>query len=134
MDCPYYEQLQYFGDTRIQALVTLYNSKDDRLVENAIVQGDQSRLAEGVTMSRYPTAQTQIIPPFSLWWIGMVHDYWMYRPDTDFVKERLPGTRQVLSFFQKYQQPDGSLKGLPYWIFSDWVNSKDGKTGLHRSV
>ncbi|MEJ0033876.1 MAG: hypothetical protein WDO15_27670 [Bacteroidota bacterium] len=73
MDCPYYEQLQYFGDTRIQCLVTMFNSKDDRLVRNAILQGDQSRFAEGVTMSRYPTAQVQIIPPFSLWWIGMVH-------------------------------------------------------------
>ena len=28
MDCPYYEQLQYFGDTRIQAMITLYNTHD----------------------------------------------------------------------------------------------------------
>ncbi|MEI9921519.1 MAG: alpha-L-rhamnosidase C-terminal domain-containing protein [Bacteroidota bacterium] len=125
MDCPYYEQLQYFGDTRIQCLVTLYNSKDDRLVRNAIVEGDRSRLAEGVTMSRYPTASTQIIPPFSLWWIGMVHDYWMYRDDVQFVKERLAGTRQVLSFFNNYQQQDGSLKNLPYWIFTDWVDRSE---------
>lgn len=130
MDCPYYEQLQYFGDTRIQCLVTLYNSKDDRLVRNAILQGDQSRFAEGVTMSRYPTAQTQIIPGFSLWWIGMVHDYWMYRNDEKFVTERLPGTRQVLSFFSQYQQADGSIKGLPYWVFTDWVNSKGWKDGI----
>jgi len=130
MDCPYYEQLQYFGDTRIQALLTLFNSRDDRLVRSAIIQGDQSRLAEGVTMSRYPTAQTQIIPGFSLWWIGMVHDYWMYRNDVEFVKGRLAGTRQILSFFQKYQQPDGSLKNLPYWTFSDWVDSKGWKDGV----
>lgn len=130
MDCPYYEQLQYFGDTRIQCLVTLYNSKDDRLVRNAILQGDQSRFAEGVTMSRYPTAQIQIIPGFSLWWIGMVHDYWMYRNDKQFVADRLPGTRQVLSFFQNYQQPDGSIKNLPYWVFSDWVDSKGWKDGV----
>ncbi len=130
MDCPYYEQLQYFGDTRIQALVTLFNSSDDRLVRSAIVQGDRSRLAEGVTMSRYPTASTQIIPPFSLWWIGMVHDYWMYRDDEEFVRQRLAGTRQVLSFFSSFQKQGGSLQGLPYWIFTDWVDSPGWKDGV----
>jgi alpha-L-rhamnosidase len=130
MDCPYYEQLQYFGDTRIQALVTMFNTVDDRLVRSAIIQADRSRIAEGITMSRYPTASTQIIPPFSLWWIGMVHDYWMYRGDEAFIRSMLPGTREVLHFFSTFQQPDGSLNGLPYWIFSDWVTSNGWKDGV----
>jgi hypothetical protein len=130
MDCPYYEQLQYIGDTRIQALVSLYNSGDDRLVRSAIEWMDRSRLAEGITMSRYPTDLDQMIPTFSLWWIGMVHDYWLYRPDEKFVKDRLPGTRQVLTNFQKFQQADGSLKNVPYWIFTDWVDFKGWKDGV----
>jgi len=130
MDCPYYEQLQYVGDTRIQALVSLFNSGDDRLVKNAIEQIDNSRQPEGVTLSRYPTQMPQLIPPFSLWWIGMLHDYWMYGRDTDFVINKLPGTRQVLSFFRRFQQPDGSLRGLPYWTFTDWVNSPGWETGM----
>ena len=130
MDCPYYEQLQYVGDTRIQALVSLYNSGDDRLMRNAITLLDNSRLAEGVTMSRYPTANHQEIPPFSLWWIAMLHDYWMYRPDADFVKAKLPGERQVLSFFSKYQQADGSLKNAPYWNFTDWAEAKGWRNGV----
>jgi len=130
MDCPYYEQLQYIGDTRIQALVTLFNSGDNRMVKNAITLSDHSRLAEGITMSRYPTASTQIIPGFSLWWIGMVHDFWRYQPDEVYVKERLGGTREVLSFFHQYQQPDGSLKNVPYWIFTDWVSSNGWKDGI----
>ncbi len=81
MDCPYYEQLQYAGDTRIQALVSLYSTGDARLMKNAIAQLDDSRTAEGATMSRAPTRQQQYIPPFSLWWIGMVHDYYMYVDD-----------------------------------------------------
>jgi alpha-L-rhamnosidase len=124
MDCPYYEQLQYIGDARIQAMVSFYNAGDDRLVRNALNQMDQSRLAEGVTLSRHPSFSPQIIPTFSLWYIGMLHDYWMYRPDAMFVREKLAGTRDVLNFFAKYQTEDGTLKNTPYWLFSDWVNNK----------
>jgi hypothetical protein len=123
-DCPYYEQLQYIGDTRIQALVSYYNSGDDRLARNAITLMDHSRIPEGVTQSRWPVRSTQIISTFSLWYIGMLHDYWMYRSDSDFVKGKLFGARAVLDFFSKYQAADGSLKDLPYWNFIDWVGGK----------
>lgn len=130
MDCPYYEQLQYIGDTRIQALVSIFNSGDDRLVRNAINQLDDSRMAEGITLSRYPSANAQEIPTFSFFWIGMLHDYWRYRPDADFVRSKLSGSRQVLNFFQRYQQQDGSLKGAPYWEFTDWAENE----GWYRGV
>lgn len=129
MDCPYYEQLQYIGDTRIQGLVSLYNSGDDRLLRNAINQADQSRRPEGVTLSRHPSYTPQYIPTFSLWYIGMLHDYWMYGADTLFVKNKLNGTRQVLAFFQNYQQNDGSLKGVSHWLFTDWVYEKGWEAG-----
>jgi hypothetical protein len=130
MDCPYYEQLQYVGDTRIQAMVSLYNTGDDRLMRNAITQLDYSRMAEGITLSRYPTANAQEIPTFSLWWIGMLNDYYMYRSDLSFVKQFLPGERQVLQFFSRYQQPDGSLKNAPYWEFTDWCDGKGWVSGM----
>ncbi len=75
MDCPYYEQLQYLGDTRIQALISLYVTGDDRLMRNTLMQADHSRLPDGLTLSRAPSAIPQIIPPFSLYWVDMVHDY-----------------------------------------------------------
>ena len=121
MDCPYYEQLQYAGDTRIQALVSLYTAGDPRLMKNAIAQLNDSRTAEGATMSRAPTRQQQYIPPFSLWWIGMVHDYYMYVDDRAFVREMLPGVRAVLQFFARHQQANGSLGPLPWWNYVDWT-------------
>jgi alpha-L-rhamnosidase len=127
MDCPYYEQLQYIGDTRIQAMISYYNTDDDRLARNALTQIDHSRIAEGITRSCYPTKGTQIISPFSLWYIGMLHDYWMYRNDSDFVKDKLVGARAVLDFFSKYQQADGSLKDTPYWTFVDWAGNMWGR-------
>jgi hypothetical protein len=109
------------GDTRIQALVSLYNDGDARLMKKAIAVIDDSRTAEGATMSRAPTRQQQYIPPFSLWWIGMAHDYWWYRDDHAFVRERLPGVRAVLSFFARHQRADGSLGAMPWWNFVDWA-------------
>jgi alpha-L-rhamnosidase len=127
MDCPYYEQLQYVGDTRIQALISLFDSGDPRLVKNAIELIDQSRLPVGATMSRYPTRLQQFIPAFSLWWVGMVHDYWRYVDDPDLVRRMLPGVRAVLSFYESYQGSNGLLRPLPWWRFMDWANEwKDG--------
>jgi len=123
MDTPYYEQLQYIGDTRIQALISYAVAGDDRLAKQALAAFDASRMPNGLTQSRYPTSQPQIIPPFSLLWIGMLHDYWMYRPDTAPVNEHLPGTRTVLDWFARYEQPDGLLRRLPWWSFIDWVST-----------
>jgi len=128
-DCPYYEQLQYIGDTRVQAAVTYYNSSDTRLPRNAIELMDHSRLADGVTLSRYPTRSTQIISTFSLWYIGMLHDYWMYRGDNGFIAEKLPGAREILTFFSRYQDTAGSVKNAPYWTFVDWANGQNWSMG-----
>ncbi len=133
MDCPYYEQLQYIGDTRIQAMVSYYNSGDDRLMRNAINLMDQSRLGEGVTLSRHPSFSPQIIPTFSFWYVGVLYDYWMYRPDSLFIKDKLEGMRGVLSFFGRYQQADGSLKDTPYWNFVDWIGNWDNGQGPRSS-
>ena len=130
MDCPYYEQLQYIGDGRIQALVSLFNSGDDKLVKNAINLMDFSRTPEGVTFSRHPSYTPQYIPTFSLWYIGMLQDYARYGADTDFVKSKIGGTRQILDYFKRYQQADGRLKNTPQWMFTDWVeNQKEWRAG-----
>lgn len=129
MDCPYYEQLQYIGDGRIQALVSLYNSGDDRLAKNALNLMDFSRTPEGVTLSRHPSYTPQFIPTFSLWYIGMLQDYSRYGADIDFVKKKLGGVHQIIDYFKNYQQADGSLKNVPQWMFTDWVDTKDWRSG-----
>jgi hypothetical protein len=121
MDCPYYEQLQYAGDARIQMMVSLYMTGDSRLMKNGIELLNSSRSAEGATYSRAPSFLQQYIPPFSLWWVGMVHDYWMYVDDLDFVRDMLPGVRSVLAFYARHQKANGSLKHMPWWNFVDWV-------------
>ncbi|MFM7195203.1 MAG: alpha-rhamnosidase, partial [Bacteroidota bacterium] len=128
MDCPYYEQLQYIGDTRIQALVSYYVSGDSRLARNAIDQMEHSAIAEGITLSRHPSFTPQIIPTFSLWYIHMLEEFRMHNDDEAYIASKLASTRQVLAFFRKYAGNDGSLRNIPYWVFTDWVD-RDGWNG-----
>jgi len=119
MDCPYWERLQYVGDTRIQALVSYYVSGDDRLAKNALEQFESSLTYDGLTYSRYPSSLPQYIPNYSLVWVTMVHDYFMYRNDPEFVKSFLPGMQRVLDHFEQYMSPDNMMREQPYWDFLD---------------
>jgi alpha-L-rhamnosidase len=120
MDTPYWERMQYIGDTRIQALLSYSVADDDRLARQAIQAFNDSRIPDGITRSRYPTSVTQIIPTFSLLWVGMLHDFWLYRNDEEFVRAQIPGTRTVLDWFLDRQRPDGLLGSITWWPFVDW--------------
>jgi hypothetical protein len=90
-------------------------------VRNALMSYDESRFHEGLTQSRYPSASPQVIPPFSLYWVDMVHDYWTLRDDAGFVKSFLPGIDQVLNWFTNRIDPKTGLLGkVEYWNFVDW--------------
>lgn len=120
-DCPYYEQLQYVGDTRVQSLISLYVTGDDRLMRKAITDYDHSRFNDGLTQSRYPSADFQVIPTFSLFWVCMIHDYWMHRQDDAFVKSMLPGILGVLNWHENRLTLQGLNGPLAWWNFVDWA-------------
>lgn len=127
MDCPYYEQLQYIGDTRIQALISLYVSGDDRLMRNAIEQFHQSQIPDGLTKDAYPCGSSKIITPFSLFWVSMIHDFCWYRNDKAFIEKYLIPMESVLKWFEFRLDPQTGLLGkLGYWNFVDWSFPKVG--------
>ncbi len=123
MDTPYWERLQYVGDTRIEALISEVSSGDGRLARQAIASIDDSRTPDGLTQSRYPSSMPQFIPPFSLIWVDMLHDYWMYVDDPSFVQQTLPHTRPVIDWFTGRLRPDGLMGKLNWWEFADWTSS-----------
>jgi alpha-L-rhamnosidase len=129
-DCPYYEQLQYAGDTRIQAYVSTYVSGDGRLVKSALESFRDSHLPFGLTQSRYPSYQTQVIPPFSLIWVTMVHDYWMLNDDPAFVKSTIPAILDVLQWYEAHIDSTGILGHMEWWNFVDWVDHDGWVSGI----
>lgn len=120
MDCPYYEQMQYDGDTRIEGLVSMYVSGNSKLLRKAITLFNDSRLSDGLTQARYPAYNQQIIPPFSLFWVAMIHDYWMYTGDSAFVRRMITPVQGVMNWFGKHLDHRGMIGPLPRWDFVDW--------------
>lgn len=128
-DCPYYEQLQYEGDTRIQSLISLYMTGDDRLMRKAITDFYRSRVPEGLTQGRYPSSRLQVIPPFSLYWVSMLYDHWMHRGDDAFIAEFLHAADGVLYWYEKHIDNSMQMLGpMKWWNFVDWNTKFPGGT------
>ncbi len=120
MDSPYYEQLMYIGDTRVEALVTYVMTHDPRPPRKATTMFDHSRMVDGFTQSRYPSRKAQVIPTFSMVYVQMIEDSLMWHGDKTFVRARMPGARGIIDACLRHQDADGLIGRLPGWPFMDW--------------
>jgi len=131
-DCPYYEQLQYSMDTRLQVLFTYVIDGDDRLARKAIYEFHSSLQPSGMLLSRYPSVQPQVIPGFALYWIMMLYDHLLYFGDTAFAARYRPTIDAVLDWFDRRIGDDGLVGAAPraYWSYVDWVKEWEATRGV----
>ncbi|MEM6561242.1 MAG: alpha-L-rhamnosidase [Planctomycetota bacterium] len=120
VDCPHYEQLQYVGDTRVQALVSYACCGDDRLARHALRSYARSVTPDGLVRARFPDRSEQVIPQFALQWVGMLHDFMMWRDDRALVRELMPTVRMVCECFLSRRQSDGLVAWPDGWNWVDW--------------
>ncbi len=121
MDCPYYEQLMYIGDARIESLMILAACGDARMTWNAVKLFDASRDFRGLTASSYPVRGRQTIPPYSLIHIAMLHDAVMWTAEgPNLCQQHLTGVRSTLDFYERYRDSvTGLLTSPPGWNYID---------------
>jgi len=122
MDCPYYEQMMYAGDGRLELLTWYAMSSDVRFPKRCIELFDWSRWKTGFIAERYPSEPYQLSLTFSTIWVYMLHDFMMWRDDKQWIKQRLVGMRCLLENFRSLIQEDGLLHSIPGWSFIDWVD------------
>lgn len=136
LDCPYYEQRMFVGDSRTEALTTYAVQRDRRLPRRSVELFDFSRSANpaGLTTARYPCRLHTGISTFSMIWIWMAHDYYFWADDIDFVRERLTGIRAVLNAFTPFRRQDGLLANLPGRNFIEGVFPSGDPPGAMTSV
>jgi alpha-L-rhamnosidase len=125
MDCPYYEQLMYVGDTRLEMLTTYAMTRDTVLVKRGIELFDWSRHSDGFVAERYPSTPSQVSLTFSMLWVALLRDFAWWRDDAPWVQQRLVGVRNMLEHVRHLLNQDGLLEALPGWSFIDWVPDWD---------
>lgn len=122
-DCPFYEQLQYTMDTRLQMLFTYAISNDTDLPMKTIHDYHTSLLPEGILQSRFPSKHPQIIPVFALHWIFMLKDIYMETGDLSILERYRPTMESVLGWFKRKTGAHGLIEHLDYWDYIDWTDA-----------
>lgn len=133
-DCPYYEQLQYTLDTRLQMLFTYAVSGDTRMARSVLWHYHCSLLPDGILQSRYPCIRTQVIPCFALHWIYMLREYLIQTGDAELIRFYRPTVDAVLGYFDRHVNEQGLVEGLGYWDFGDWVEEWNARNGVPDAV
>ncbi|MGO4494925.1 hypothetical protein AB4114_03280 [Paenibacillus sp. 2RAB27] len=121
MDCPYWEQLMYVGDTRIQSLITYVSTLDARLPRKAMDMFRVSRNNHlGLVNCAYPDQNGKHISSFSLWWVAMVYDYALWRVDREWIRFMMSSVRDELDRLLQNRSSNGAVKLPISWNFMDW--------------
>ena len=126
----YYETMQYLGDSKVHDLTWLSLTGDDRHVRNALEQFHYSRLWDGNLTSCYPLKSTFVHPNYSVIWVDMLYDYYLWSGDKEFLRTFTAGIRQTLAMFDELIQPSG-LAGKTRWAyFVDWYPDQPAAGGM----
>ncbi|MCD8124091.1 MAG: glycoside hydrolase family 78 protein [Lachnospiraceae bacterium] len=136
-DCPYYEQLQYIMDARLQILYTYAVSADDRLARKCMDDLRRSQRYDGLLNCSYPNCNTNVIPGFSIYYILMVYDHMMYFGDRALVEEHMPTIDRILYYFKRHLTPEGYVEKIGgvnmearFWSFIDWADDWNDTSGM----
>ncbi len=140
-DCPFYEQLSYIMDSRNQILYTYATSMDDRLARRCMNDFKASTKMDGLLNASAPNFEANVIPGFSIYYIGMLYDHMMYFGDRSFMSEHLSTIQNILNFYQRNIDDNGLLKKIgtplfesPLWSFIDWTPEWNKTIGVPSAI
>lgn len=135
LDCPFYEQLMYVGDARLQALTTYVSDPDCLLPAKAIRMFHASRRPDRLTKACHPYRGDHCIPPFSLLWIGMLADYALWQSEDILKGSAMDHARDIASYFLSRKSADGLVIPSPkrmfgHFNFIDWADGWKNDFGV----
>jgi alpha-L-rhamnosidase len=119
-DCPHYEQCQFPGDSRVQAIAHYLLYNDDRLARKSLCDLADSQRPDGLLLCRAPARRPQRIDTFTLQWVLMLDEFRLWRGDVGFIASLLPAARRALDPFLGRLRSDGLVGAGLMAPFVDW--------------
>lgn len=134
MDCPFWEQMQYPMDTRLQALFTYVCSVDTKLARKALEDFHTSMLPMGLIQGRAPSNPKQIISTFSLHYIFMLTEYYRRTGHGEVLRQYRADVDMILEYYHRHIGSQGLVENLGYWDFVDWQEAWQESAGRPAAV
>lgn len=133
-DCPYYEQLQYLMDSRLEILYSYHVSNDDRLARRLLNDFASNQQSDGMLRSRTPDILPQIIPGYSLYYIFIMFEHYERFADLSLIKSYMPVALNVLRYFSEHLSEKGLVMRSAFWDYVDWAEDWKMSGGSPLSV
>lgn len=130
MDCPYYEQLQFIMDTRLQMLFTYAVSSDVRLVQKALLDFHCGQLPNGLLPGKTPSAYCQVISTFSLHYAFALWEYVAHTGDVVLGRKYRADIDRILEYYDSKIGADGLVGDIGPWAFIDWQDDWQEHSGV----
>lgn len=134
MDCPYYEQIQYAMDTRLEMLFHYAADDDYRLAKRAIEDFHHAITPMGVLQGRSVSCFGQTIITFGFHYIMMMEEYYRQTMDMETLIRFRSDVDVLLDYFAQRIGEKGLIEVSETWMFVDWVPNWEDTAGVPQAV
>ena len=128
LDCMTREKGAYLGDAFITGLSHLYLTGCHDMLKKVLTDfAASSEICPGL-LAVSPGAFNQHIADYSLLFVPLLHEYYMWSADIDFIRQTLPVVDGLLAYFARYKKHSGLLEDFTgKEIMVDWPKEfRDG--------
>ena len=137
-DCPNRERAGWLCDSYFTSIAEKFftgeNLAEGNFLENYALFKNEKFLHDGVLPMCYPSeprTPRNYIPNWILWFVIELEDRLKRTGDGKAVKKMLPIVRNILRFFEGYENEWGLLENLDGWVFIEWSKANEFTNGVN---
>ena len=121
LDCMSREKGAYLGDAFVTGLSHLYLTGRSEMLKKVLTDfAESAKFCPGLRAVA-PGAFEQDIADYSLLFIPLLYEYYMWSGDLDFLKQTLPVVDGILEYFSKYENKNSLLEDFAAKpVMVDW--------------